>query len=356
MQPFAGGGSGLAVATGIREGNQMITYKASDAAERMNRYGAQGRPFLFLVDYAMRACFVEPLDEVDPARLLYVIGGKTNAPAAGGGIPELKWQPKFPTQTEYDRSFDTVMRHLRAGNSYLVNLTCATPVRCDLSLRQIFELTEARYKIWFNDRFVCFSPETFVRIGSDGTICSFPMKGTTDATLPEAESRILNDPKEAAEHATIVDLIRNDLSRVATSVQVEKYRYIDHVHTHNGELLQVSSEIRGHLSPDWHGRIGSVLFELLPAGSVTGAPKRRTLEIIAEAETYDRGYYTGVCGLFDGERLDSGVMIRFLERTPNAEPGEYLFKSGGGITFRSDRTAEYEEMKKKVYVPLRRND
>lgn len=123
-----------------------------------------------------------------------------------------------------------------------------------------------------------------------------------------------------------------------------------------GELLQVSSEIRGQLPEGWQSRIGSVLFELLPAGSVTGAPKPKTLEIIAEAENYERGYYTGVCGLFDGRTLDSGVMIRFLEREPGAGQGEYLFKSGGGITYRSDRTAEYEEMKEKVYVPLRRND
>lgn len=334
----------------------MRIYLATQAAELMNRYGREKRPFVFLIDYSMRQCVVEPLDAIDPSRLLYSIGNLTNASAAGDGIPDLKWQPKFPTQAEYDRSFDTVMLHLLAGNSYLVNLTCATFVRCNLTLREVFDQTEARYRILLDDRFVCFSPETFVRIAPDGTISSFPMKGTIDAALPEAESRILNDPKEAAEHATIVDLIRNDLSRVATGVQVEKYRYIDRIRTHSGELLQVSSEIRGRLPEEWRGRIGSVLFELLPAGSVTGAPKSRTLEIIAEAETYQRGYYTGVCGLFDGERLDSGVMIRFLERTPNAEPGEYLFKSGGGITFRSDRTAEYEEMKKKVYVPLRRND
>ncbi|WP_298063223.1 aminodeoxychorismate synthase component I [uncultured Rikenella sp.] len=333
------------------------TYEASAAAERMNRYGAEGRPFLFLVDYAMRECVVEPLEEIDPERLLYAIGSRTNAAARKREtLPEWVWEPRFCPQEEYDRAFDTVMRQLRAGNSYLANLTYATPVRCNLSLPAIFELTEARYKIGLADRFVCFSPETFVRIGSDGTIASFPMKGTIDAGLPDAERRILNDPKEAAEHATIVDLIRNDLSRVAAGVKVARYRYVDRIRTHCGDLLQVSSEIRGQLSPDWHGRIGSVLFKLLPAGSVTGAPKPRTLEIIAEAETYDRGYYTGICGLFDGEKLDSGVMIRFLEQPVGGAEGEYLFKSGGGITHRSDRGAEYEEMKKKVYVPLRRND
>ena len=322
----------------------------------MDRYGAGKRPFVFLIDYAMQACVVQPLDEVDPSRLLYAAGGRTNTSAAVGKIPDLEWEPRFCSRGEYDRAFDIVMCHLLGGNSYLVNLTCATPVRCNLTLREIFDHTDALYKIWLDDRFVCFSPETFVRINGEGVISAFPMKGTIDAGLPDAARRILEDPKEAAEHATIVDLIRNDLSRVASGVRVGQYRYIDRVATHNGELLQVSSEICGQLPEDWRERIGTIIFELLPAGSVTGAPKPRTLEIIAEAENYDRGYYTGVCGLFDGERLDSGVMIRFLEHLPAAGPGEYLFKSGGGITARSDRAAEYDEMKKKVYVPLRRND
>ncbi|WP_300727801.1 aminodeoxychorismate synthase component I [uncultured Rikenella sp.] len=334
----------------------MEYYDKDVARERMDRFGAEGRPFLFLIDYAMRACVVEPLEEVDPARLLYAIGGRTNVFALGDGAPELVWEPQFCTREEYDREFEVVIGHLRAGNSYLVNLTCETPVTCNLTLREVFDGTEARYKIWFDDRFVCFSPERFVRIGAEGRISTFPMKGTIDAALPEAERRVLEDAKEAAEHATIVDLLRNDLSRVATGVRVERYRYVDRVATHAGELLQVSSEISGQLRADWRDRVGSILFELLPAGSVTGAPKLRTLEIIAEAETYDRGYYTGVCGLFDGRELESGVMIRFLERAPGAERGEYLFKSGGGITFRSDRTAEYAEMKQKVYVPLRGND
>ena len=134
------------------------------------------------------------------------------------------------------------------------------------------------------DRFVVFSPEIFVRT-RDGLIYSYPMKGTIDATLPDARRRILDDPKEAAEHATIVDLIRNDLSIVASEDCVTRYRYIDELRTHNGSLLQVSSEIRGRLPEGWYGHGGEILFSLLPAGSITGAPKKKNLEIIAEAET-----------------------------------------------------------------------
>mgnify|MGYP000682968536 FL=1 len=81
---------------------------------------------------------------------------------------------------------------------------------------------------------------------------------------------------------------------------------------------------------------GEILFSLLPAGSITGAPKKKTLEIIAEAETYERGFYTGVMGYFDGSSLDSAVMIRFVEQ----EGDRMYFKSGGGITCRSEVESE----------------
>ena len=111
----------------------------------------------------------------------------------------------------------------------------------------------------------------------------------------------------------------------------------------------MSSEIRGRLPEDYPLQLGDLFFSLLPAGSITGAPKPRTVQIIREAETYDRGFYTGVTGYFDGRNLDSTVLIRFLEQQPD---GAKVFKSGGGITFRSEARNEYEEMKQKVYVPL----
>ncbi len=138
---------------------------------------------------------------------------------------------------EYRRGFDIVHCHLHGGNSFLVNYTCATPVNTDLTLRQVFDHARAPYRLWVNDRFVVFSPEIFVRI-TDGFIYSHPMKGTMDATLPDARERLLADPKEAAEHATITDLIRNDLSRFATEVTVTRYRYLDELHTHRGPLLR----------------------------------------------------------------------------------------------------------------------
>ena len=88
--------------------------------------------------------------------------------------------------------------------------------------------------------------------------------------------------------------------------------------------------------------------ELLPAGSVTGAPKHMTMEIIKKAEGYDRSWYTGIAGIFDGERVDSGVLIRYIEHID----GKLFFKSGGGITYQSQCKDEYNEMISKVYVPF----
>ena len=175
------------------------------------------------------------------------------------------------------------------------------------------------------------------------------MKGTIDATLPDAAATILGDYKETAEHYTITDLIRNDLSRVSHHVEVRRFRYIDELVTSRGHLLQVSSEIVGQLAPDWRAHLGSILSELLPAGSISGAPKEATLRAIAAAEGEPRGFYTGICGSFDGETLDSGVMIRFIEQQVD---GALRYRSGGGITINSQCAEEYREVCQKVYLPF----
>lgn len=332
----------------------MRFYNRMEAVCRMNRLGAERRPFLFVIDYKQDQVVVEELDQVNPEELLYDLDGVTNVVAANrmnqqeNQTSVMRWETFPITQEAYADSFHKVIGHIRAGNSYLVNLTCATPVRTNLGLKEVFFRSQARYKLWMKDRFVVFSPEIFVKV-RDEHIYSYPMKGTIDAMLPDARRQILDDPKEAAEHATIVDLIRNDLSRVSTEVTLTRYRYIDELPTHKGALLQVSSEIRGRLAGNWQVDTGELLFRLLPAGSITGAPKKKTMEIIAEAETYERGFYTGVMGYFDGNSLDSAVMIRFLERQAD---DSFVFKSGGGITSRSDLASEYNEMKQKVYVPI----
>jgi para-aminobenzoate synthetase component I len=324
------------------------TIDPKEAARRMNEWGKARTPFLFLIDFEQRKPIVCRLDEIDPAQLLFDINGKTNAAAIDVQDKPLEFK-RFPMPiVEYQAAFERVQRGIRAGNSYLLNLAFPTPVRTNLSLRELFLRSQARYRIWLQGQFTCFSPEIFVTISQRGRIASFPMKGTIDADLPGARQQLLDNPKERAEHATIVDLIRNDLSQVARRVRVQRYRYVEEVATHSGGLLQSSSEIDGQLPEDFHHRLGDLIFRLLPAGSISGAPKQKTVDIIQAAEGQNRGYYTGICGLFDGQRLDSGVMIRFIEKFPEG----LVFKSGGGITARSRMEEEYQEMVQKAYLPF----
>jgi para-aminobenzoate synthetase component 1 len=174
------------------------------------------------------------------------------------------------------------------------------------------------------------------------------MKGTINAGIPDAEEIILSDEKETAEHNTIVDLLRNDLGMVAENITVKRFRYINKIITPQRELLQVSSEITGKLPANYLSELGDIVCKMLPAGSVSGAPKQSTLEIIRKTEREPRGYYTGVFGYFDGEELDSAVMIRFIEE----HNGKKYFRSGGGITAFSDPQKEYNEVIEKIYLPF----
>jgi para-aminobenzoate synthetase component 1 len=261
--------------------------------------------------------------------------------------PEIQWRRIPPDREEYHRAFRHVHEQIHYGNSFLLNLTQATFVETNLSLPEIFTRSRAPFKLLLKDKLVVFSPERFVRI-EGRTISSNPMKGTMDASVPGAYRLLASDPKEDAEHNTIVDLIRNDLSLVAKDVRVKRFKYIEKIRTHQGELLQMSSEITGKLPADFRENLGDVLFSMLPAGSICGAPKKKTVEIILNTEGYERGFYTGVFGYFDGKNLDSAVCIRYLEQ----QEKQMVFKSGGGITFMSEWQSEYEEMQNKVYVPV----
>jgi para-aminobenzoate synthetase component 1 len=318
-----------------------------NAIRQMNELGARREPFLFIVDFEMNAPLVLPAQQAEHSGIYYSVNQHTNCGTSARRRAEFAFTKRPVDFDEYRQAFEQVLNHLHEGNSYLVNLTFPTPVETSLTLEEIFGASSARYRLLFKDLFVVFSPEIFVQI-RDGMISSFPMKGTIDAGVEDAEAKILGDPKELAEHATIVDLIRNDLHAVARDVQVERFRYVDRIRTNMKDLLQVSSRITGRLPAGYHSQLGTILFALLPAGSVTGAPKKKTVEIIKAVERYERGYYTGVMGYFDGENLDSGVMIRFIERTT----GGLVYKSGGGITVFSTAENEYEELVDKVYVPI----
>jgi para-aminobenzoate synthetase component I len=314
----------------------------------MSDLAEAGTPFGCVINFAGTRATLFELDAV-PEGIYFDTPLASHLPAAEPGTTPAELTPHPRSMDEYRAGFDAALAELRYGNSYLLNLTYPTAIDCTLSLRDIFLRSHARYRLVVEGEWVCFSPEIFVEIDPGGTIRSHPMKGTIDATTPNAAAVILADDKERHEHNTIVDLIRNDLSTVATNVHVERFRYLQSVHTLRGELLQVSSEITGDLGGDWRGRLGEILFGLLPAGSVSGAPKEKTVEAILDIEDDDRGFYTGVFGLFDGERFDAGVLIRFIEQRAG---GDLYYRSGGGITHASDCEKEYRELLEKIYLPM----
>jgi len=312
----------------------------------MNNFGAAREPFMFIVDFDLKRPEIHKLSSIPPG-IQFITPLLSNVQPVQIYTKPISFN-KYPVPfSRYLKAFSNVQKNIGLGNSYLLNLTFPTLIETDHTLEEFFYASIAKYKLLYYNRFVVFTPEIFVRI-TEGEIKSFPMKGTIDASVPDAEKVLLNDEKEEAEHNTIVDLIRNDISKVADDVVVTRYRYIDKIKSAVNELLQVSSEISGRLSAGYENHLGDIIAGLLPAGSVTGAPKKETIRIIRESEKYERGWYTGVFGVFDGKSLDSAVMIRFIEKYSD----NFFFKSGGGITYLSDPVKEYEELISKVYVPI----
>lgn len=324
----------------------MVRYNRQNAIKIMNKWGGQNTPFAFIIDFEMEKIITFPLDDI-PKNIHMEINGKSYGSNNFTDIRTIDGLDTIPiSKKKYEKAFQEVITEISYGNSFLLNLAFPTELLGKYPLDEIYQYSHAKYKLLIEDECVVFSPEIFIQI-KDGNIHSYPMKGTIDASIPNAKEKILKDYKEVGEHYTIVDLIRNDLSMVAKEVRVERFRYVDRIHTNHKDLLQVSSEIVGSMSQDYHNHIGTIIFKLLPAGSICGAPKKKTVEIIKSAEGMKRGYYTGIMGVYDGKDLDAGVMIRYIEKVD----GRYYFRSGGGITYLSELDKEYDEMLDKVYLP-----
>jgi para-aminobenzoate synthetase component 1 len=316
-----------------------------DGFNQINTLGQSRTPFLFIISYDQNKIFAKPLENLD-SNICYKLEAWRNYPVKKRE-KEFTFSKNPVNFKVYKKALDKILEEIRSGNTYLLNLTFKTPIETNYSLKEIFTYARAKFKLFYKDEFICFSPERFVEI-EESTIATYPMKGTIDANIPQAQQKILADTKEMAEHVMIVDLMRNDLGIIGSDVKVEKFRYVEKIKAGKKELLQVSSKITAKLPTHWQDNIGTLLAQLLPAGSITGTPKKSTVNIIHKVENFERDFYTGVFGVFDGTSLRSGVMIRFIEQ----ENGKLYYKSGGGITIDSDAKSEYEELIDKIYLPF----
>ncbi|WP_338087755.1 anthranilate synthase component I family protein [Nocardioides lijunqiniae] len=262
-------------------------------------------------------------------------------------------QPTHPPTPDYAAAFDRVQEELHAGNSYEVNLTyrrettsALDPVAAYLRLR---ELNPAPYAGFLQHDvdgargwLLSSSPERYALVTADRTLETKPIKGTTPrGDTPEQDERhrhaLVSDGRFRAENLMIVDLLRNDLAMVCDpgTVQVPALMEVESYAT----VHQLVSTVRGHLA-DGVSTVGA-LRALFPAGSMTGAPKLRTMQIIEAVESSPRGAYAGAFGWVAADgRADLGVVIRSLTTTGD---GRYLLGTGGGITVQSDVASEHAE-------------
>jgi para-aminobenzoate synthetase len=253
----------------------------------------------------------------------------------------------------YTAAFARVQQHLHAGNSYEVNLThrdtiasARRPTDAYLRLRTLNPAPYAGFlqhdvpgaRAWL----LSSSPERYALVTADRVIETKPIKGTTPrGTTPEEDrahrESLTADPRFRAENLMIADLLRNDVSMVAQpgTVDVPALMAVESYQT----VHQLVTTVRGRLRDDVSTL--DALRALFPAGSMTGAPKLRTMQVIEEVEQTPRSAYAGAFGWIAGDgRADLGVVIRSLF---TAGDGEWTLGTGGGITVHSDVAGEWAE-------------
>jgi para-aminobenzoate synthetase/4-amino-4-deoxychorismate lyase len=251
------------------------------------------------------------------------------------------------SEEDYCAKIRQIKEYIHAGETYQVNFTdrvCVpTKVSADVAFGMLIRQQPVAYSALLNvagHHILSLSPELFFRI-EQGRIVTRPMKGTMPRGLDTAEDaeagvRLQNDEKNRAEHVMIVDLLRNDLGRICTmgSVQVEDIFSVERYET----LLQMTSTVSGRL----RGGLSyyDIFKGMFPSGSITGAPKIRTMEIIHEVECRPRGVYTGAIGFMSP---DGAATFNVTIRTLVLKDGEACMGVGGGIVADSDPSDEYRE-------------
>jgi para-aminobenzoate synthetase / 4-amino-4-deoxychorismate lyase len=251
------------------------------------------------------------------------------------------------SEERYSASIRRIKDYIAAGDTYQVNFTDSVAVETSLSAADAFTTLSRHQPIAYaaflhaaGHHILSFSPELFFRINGD-KITTRPMKGTMPRGLDSAEdieaaARLQRDPKNRAEHVMIVDLLRNDLGRICTmgSIQVEDIFSVEKYRT----LFQMTSTVSGTLLPGL--AYYDIFKSLFPSGSVTGAPKIRTMEIIHELEQKPRGVYTGSIGTIAPDRSS---VFNVAIRTLILKDGHARMGVGGGIVADSRPEDEYRE-------------
>ena len=240
-----------------------------------------------------------------------------------------------------------IQEYIRNGDTYQINhtyrvhgKTYGSPLALYHRLRERQPGRFGAYIDHDNRQLLSQSPELFIAREGD-TLKAMPMKGTASA-LSENASVLSADPKNQAENVMIVDLLRNDLSRISLPgtvtvpnlFEVERY----------GDVLQMTSTVQGRIKPQTD--LFDILNAVFPCGSVTGAPKKHSMEIIQELETEERGYYCGALGWLDPSgNFAFSVPIRTVEIVEQSQSHETTFTLGvgAGITNDSDATQEWNE-------------
>lgn len=318
----------------------------TDFIQQISLYATQGIRFLFIIDFAKQQPLLFTEAELKKQGIYYKLGNNHYQLARPKQVIPIKLEFEALDRQIFKNGFSIVQQHISQGDSYLLNLCYSSKITLNCTLQEVFWQAQAPYKLYVPQKFVVFSPEPFI-CTKNNQIHTFPMKGTLLAKHPDAKKILLNNLKEIQEHNTIVDLMRNDLAQISRNVRIKRYRYLEKILTTRGELLQTSSEIIGDLEPNWRTNLGEILYKILPAGSISGAPKCKTLEIINLVELESRGYYTGIFGYYDGNELSSAIAIRFIEQ----QGTNLVFRSGVGLTYQSEEQAEYQELLQKIYVP-----
>ena len=286
------------------------------------------------------------------------------AAAARDGDPDIGHPPVDADDAEF--SGDTseaafadnvrqIKEYIRDGDTFQTNLSqrltapaAVHPVAAYDALREVnpapysglIEFSGRGDDRWSGIDLVSASPELLLeREGEQLTtepIAGTRPRGSTETTDDALETDLLGDEKERAEHAMLVDLERNDLGKVSAfgSVEVSEYRRIDRY----AEVMHLVSEVDGRLRED--RSLADAVAAMFPGGTVTGAPKPKTLEIIDELEATRRGPYTGSMGLFG---FDGRATLNIIIRTLTRHRDRYHLRVGAGIVHDSDPEAEYEE-------------